>query len=258
MKKRILIVFVATLAACASNETQIREALKKNPKIVFDVIEENPQQFIEVVNRAARKAQEESDRKQASDARAEQERDLKDPKQPALDPARRLVGDDSGKIVVVEYADFQCPACAMAYESLKRFKEKHKGEMQFYFKNMPLDFHKMAMPSALYFEAIGLQDRSKALRFYDAVFSNQRELKSEDFLKKIAKKVGADMKRLETDIKSEAVRKIVESDQAEFEKFGFTGTPVVLINGVALNGARPLEELERVVELIRKEGLRAN
>lgn len=249
MKKVSLVICLLAIVGCSSSETQVKEAIKKNPNIVFDVIEENPEQFIEVVNRAAQKAQAKQYEKQVAERKSAQEGDLKNPKHPALVSDRKLSGDDTGKIIVVEYADFQCPACSMAYDSLKQLKEKYKGQVQFYYKHMPLDFHKMAYPSALYFEAVRLQDKSKAKKFYEYLFENQRQLVDEDFLKQAAAHVGANMKKIEVDIKSEAVSKIIEEDMAEFQKFGFTGTPVLIVNGVALNGAQRIEELDRVVSL---------
>jgi protein-disulfide isomerase len=61
-----------------------------------------------------------------------------------------LAGGSDAEITIVEYADFQCPACRMAYDQLKPIKDKYKDRIKFFYKNMPLDFHKMAMPSALY------------------------------------------------------------------------------------------------------------
>lgn len=239
------------ISGCASNEVQVRQALQKDPKIIFDLIEENPEQFVASVNRAARKAQQKQYEQQLAEQKNEQENDLKNPKKPKLEVSRRLLGSDSGKIVIVEFADFQCPACRVAYDALKQFKLKYKNQVQFYYKHMPLDFHKMAMPAALYFEALRLQDKEKAIQFYDTVFQNQKEL-SDVFLKKTAQQVGADIKRLEKDMATDAVKNLIEADMAEFQKFGFTGTPVVILNGVALNGAQPLEELERVAQLTKK------
>lgn len=234
-----------SLTACVSQDA-VRDAVKKDPKIVFDVIEENPNQFMEVINRAAMKAREMQAAQLAAEQKSEEERDLKQPRKPGLKPERRLIGDGSENVVVVEYADFQCPACRMAHQSLKKFKDKRK--IQFYYKHMPLDFHKMAYPSAAYFEAIRLQDREKAMRFYDFLFDNQRELSETGFLDKAARMAGADMKRLAADVKSDKVKRIIEEDMAEFQKFGFTGTPVVIVNGVTLNGAQPPEQLERIAE----------
>lgn len=252
MKKIVILAVLIGMVGCATNESQLRETLKKNPKIVFDIIEENPEQFIEVVNRAAQKAQQKQYEKQIADMKSEQETDLKNPKKPKLEDKRRLLGSENSSITIVEYADFQCPACRIAFESLNQFKEKYKGKIQFYYKHMPLDFHKMAYPAAQYFEAIKLQDKAKALRFFDYVFENQRQLTDERFLKKAAAKVGANSAKLSEDIKSEFVRKIIEDDMDEFQKFGFTGTPVILLNGVALNGAQKLEELERIMNLTER------
>lgn len=252
IKKVILAVSLGSLLGCATNENQIKEALKKNPKIVFDVIEENPEQFIEVVNRAAQKAQQKQYEKQISDMKAEQENDLKNPKKPQLGDERLFIGNKNGDIVIVEYADFQCPACKMAFDSLNQFKTKYKDRIKFYYKHMPLDFHKMAYPASQYFEAIKMQDKEKAIKFFNHVFQNQRELTSEAFLEKTAKLVGADILKLKKNIQSDRVKKVIEEDMAEFQNFGFTGTPVVLINGVALHGAQKIEELERVMKLTTK------
>lgn len=253
MKKIVItILSIMFVAGCATNESQLKEALKKNPKIIFDVIEEYPEQFIEVVNRAAQKAQQKHYEKQMADIKAARESDLKNPKKPKLSDDRRLFGDSNSKITIVEYADFQCPACKLAFDSLNQFKEKYKGKVQFYYKHMPLDFHKMAYPAAAYFEAVKLQDKAKALKFFDLVFQNQRQLTDEVFLKKTAQSIGVEIKRLQQDIKSEKIKQLIEEDMTEFQNFGFTGTPVVLLNGVALHGAQKLEELERVMNLTLK------
>ncbi|WP_413575520.1 DsbA family protein [Bdellovibrio sp. HCB290] len=249
MKNIILLGMFIVLSACASKETQIAEYLKKNPKAVFDVIEDNPEQFVEVVNRAARKAQENRQEKQYSEMKKQQEEQLKNPLRPELQDSRRLIGDKSAKITIVEYADFQCPACGMAHSALKEILKKYDGKVQFYYKHFPLDFHPMAEPAAYYYEAVFKQDRVKARKFYDLVFEKQREMKGVDFLRGVAKKVGADMNQLAKDVQSEQVRNLVKQDMSEFEKLGFTGTPVTVINGVALHGAQPAAEIERIIAL---------
>ena len=135
MKKLIILIpALITLSGCMSNESQVKDVLRKNPKLVFDVIEENPEQFLEVVNRAATSAR-------ANAAQSAREQDLKSPKQPKLSKDRRLMGDDAAKIVVVEYADFECPACRMAYQSLTAFKKKYNSaELVYQFRTLNLDF----------------------------------------------------------------------------------------------------------------------
>ena len=239
------------VSGCVSKDISVREALEKDPKIVFDVIEKNPQQFVEAVNHAVAAAQKKSQEERIAQMKSGEAQDLKTPRRPELSDERRILGTAGAPINIVEYADFQCPACGMAYQSFKAFKNKYPGQVKFTFKNMPLSFHKMAYPSATYFEAIRLQDRAKALRFYELTFENQRDL-DDGFLKKTAKQVGVDMARLQKDIASQKVKDVIAADMAEFEKFGFTGTPVLIVNGVAMEGAQPLQEIERVVQETKK------
>lgn len=253
MKYAFLCVGLAlSLGGCTLSEAQVENTLKKNPKILFSVIEEHAEEFMASVRRAAESDDRAQQGRRVAAMQAEQEKDIGHPKQPKLTVDRRLKGKEGGKLVVVAYGDFQCPACGVGHGPLNQFLEKHADDVEFYFKNMPLDFHKMAYPAALYFEALRLQDRKKAAAFYDDVFAHQREMTEESFLDAAAMRAGADMKRLTKDMKSDAVKKTIAADQKEFADFGFTGTPVVLINGVALQGAQPLAELERIAARTRK------
>lgn len=248
-KKVSVLLSILFLGACATQDSKIAEYLKKNPKLVFDIIEDNPEQFIEVVNKAARKAQESQYAKQASEAKRQEQEQINNPLKPELRDHHLLSGSEKSLITIVEYADFQCPACKMAHETLKRVKDKYKNEVKFYYKNMPLDFHKMAMPAARYFEAIKTVDKNKAVKFFNLVFDEQSELKSEEFLKNAVKRVGLDPVAISKKLNSAAVDKNINEDMAEFQNLGFTGTPVIIVNGVALNGAQPFEEIERVIQL---------
>lgn len=167
---------------------------------------------------------------------------------PKLDKARRLFGSDSGKIVVVEYGDFQCPACANAYRRLMEFQDRHREQIQFYFKHMPMDYHEMAYPSALFFEALRMQDPAMALKFLQNVYRHQDRIHEENFLLDAVREVGADTNRVKSTIMSGAVDRIIEEDMAEFNRLGFIGTPCFVVNKVKILGVPSLEELERIVE----------
>jgi Protein-disulfide isomerase len=237
------------LGACSTSEKQIADVLKKNPNLVFDTIEENPEQFIEVVNRAARKAQMGQQEKQIAEKKRQQEDQLKNPISVPLTDDRLLFGTAKGDITIVEYADFECPYCEVAYGNLKPLKEKYKDRIKFYYKHVPLSMHKMAMPAAIRFEAIMKQDKEKARKFYNYVFENQRLLRNEQFLTDAAKKFGVDIKKMEVDMKSKDIQERIAADMKEFEKLGFSGTPSFVVNGVTLEGAQPAEEFERIIQL---------
>lgn len=248
-----LVAFISGFTGCASNdEKKLAEMLKKNPQILYDVIEQNPAEFLTVLNRAAQKAQEQMYASQMSQQQKQMDEEIKNPKQPLLDDLSLLYGKKNAQVTIVEYADFQCPACRIAHQSLRELKKRKGEQIQFHYKHMPLDFHPMAMPSAQYFEAIKLQDPKKAYAFYNYLFENQKQLTSEAFLKKAAQFVKADLKRIALDVRSEKVQKRIEEDMTEFQKFGYTGTPVVIINGVSMAGAQPVERMEDMIQRLSK------
>jgi protein-disulfide isomerase len=67
-------------------------------------------------------------------------------------------------------------------------------------------------------------------------------------LKDCAKKAGADLKKVEKDLTSEAITKRIETDMEEAKKFEFSGTPGFLINGVSLKGAYPFSEFKTIID----------
>src|SRR5690606_11223853 len=107
----------------------------------------------------------------------------------------------SAPVTIVEYTDFECPYCARGAQTMKELEKKYGEKVRLTVKHLPLPFHRRAMISAQYFEAIALQDKQKAWKFKEAVFENQDGLKSggEFFLEETAKKVGADTARLKKD-----------------------------------------------------------
>jgi len=172
------------------------------------------------------------------------------PLKPTIDEARVFFGPKDAKITIVEYSDFECPYCSKGHATIDEVMKAYPKDVRVIYKHLPLDFHPMAMPAARYFEAIAMQDHAKAEKFYNTVFENQGELrtKKEGFLKDSAKKVGADMKRLEKDLKDEKITKIIEADMEEAKKFNFSGTPGFLINGLSLRGAYPFAEFKDIID----------
>ncbi len=250
--KKPLVFALATLiltAGCTS-KSQLEKLIEENPEIVFNAIKKNPKKFVDVVNEAVKTAQETSREDEAKAEQARMEEEIKNPKVPAVEEGRVIFGNKSAPITIVEYSDFQCPYCSRGYQTIKEVQEAYGDKVRIVFKHLPLEFHAMAMPAAKYFEAIALQDHSKAEKFHDEIFKNQKELNQngEKFLKSLVKKVGANVAQVEKDINSPAVQKRIEADLEEAKKFDFSGTPGFLINGVSLRGAYPAPEFKKIID----------
>lgn len=246
-----LIASVAVaLTSCAPSSKQLKEAIEKDPSIVFVAIEKHPDQFLEVVNKAAQEAQKRAQEKSMADEGKKRDEEFASPLQPVVEDGRVIFGKADAPVTIVEYSDFECPYCSRGYQTVKQVMKEYEGKVRVVFKHLPLDFHPKALPASKYFEAIAMQDHKKAEKLHDAIFENQGDLKTkgEDFLKATAKKLGVDMKKLEKDLASEAVMARINADMEEAKKFNFSGTPGFLINGVSLRGAYPFPEFKAIID----------
>lgn len=238
------------ISACAPSAKQLKEAVEKDPSIVFAAIEKDPAKFIEVVNKAAQDAQRVGAEKQQEEEKKAREAEFANPLKPEVDQNRVFFGKKDAPITIVEYSDFQCPYCSRGYQTMKQVLKEYDGKVRIVFKHLPLDFHPLAMPAAKYFEAIAKQSHEKAEKFHDMVFENQGMLKDkgEAYFDEVAKKVGADLKKVKADLKSEDITKRIEADMEEAKKFNFSGTPGFIINGVSLRGAYPFPAFKEIID----------
>jgi protein-disulfide isomerase len=240
---------VIVAAGCSVDADSLRRTLETHPEILFDVIEKNGARFQEAFRKSQveyqRRAKEEEQKRQ----REMLEEDLKKPKKVAIDDARPSRGPKNAPILLVTYSDFQCPYCRQGYQIAEDLRKKHGDKIRFVFKHLPLQFHPLAMPAAKRFEAIAMQSGEKAFRFHDEIFQNQQKLQGgEKFLDELARKVGADMARMQRDMESVAVRSRIEADMEEAKRLEIRGTPGFVLNGVVIRGAFPLAYFDQVLE----------
>ena len=225
--------------------------------VVFKAIENHPEKFFEAVKNAESKYKDILAKKQQKEEKKALEDEFKNPKKPDLSGDRVVFGNEDAPITIVEYSDFQCPFCRRGYQTISRVLKDYDGKVKVIYKNLPLDIHPMAMPAAKFFEAIAMQSHEKAEKFYNIIFEEQDRLRSEKeaFLKDAAKKAGANVKKVLKDIKSAKVKDSIEADMKEAQKFGFSGTPGFLINGVSVRGAYPFDHFKMIIDkLLAKEG----
>lgn len=241
---------IASLAitACSTSPKQLSAVLEKHPEILANAIEKNPDVFMEALQKAAQAAQ---GKMQEREAQAEQKRieeEMKNPLTPVIPTDRGFMGEASAKITIIEYTDFQCPFCARGYATLEQVRKAYGKDVRVLVKNLPLPMHAQAMPAAKVFEALRLKSPEKAEKFYHEIFENQGKLTSEKYLYDVVKKIGGDVAKVKADAEGKVVKERIEADMAEAEKFGMTGTPGFIVNGVALRGAYPFEFFKTVID----------
>lgn len=254
--KRILslVVLMAMISACTSKD-DLKKMMKENPDIITEAIEANPEKFIDALNNAVKAAQEGQSQKREQDEKKALEESFNNPLKAEIRSDESFRGPKDAPITLIEYSDFECPFCSRGFNTVMELMEKYEGKIRFVYKHLPLSFHPQAMPAAQYFEAIRLQDEEKAWQFHDRIYKEQRKLQNgESFLKSVAKDLKVDMKKLEKDVNSEAVKKRIEADMEEAAKFGFQGTPGFLLNGIPVKGAYPTSHFVSLIEELQKRG----
>ena len=223
--------------------------LRDHPEILMDAIRAHPEAYVTLLDSVARATQLDRDVRATAEASKRMEAGFTNPYRPALDH-RIAFGNEHAPVTLVEYTDFECPFCRQVQPVLVDLMKQYPTQLRLVVKHFPLDFHPQAMPAALMFEAILKQNSGKALAFYDRMYRSQDALVSQGsaFIETAARDVGADVARARQDAATPEVRAIVEADRAEAQRFGFTGTPGFLLNGVPLAGVQTLETFRVVVD----------
>jgi protein-disulfide isomerase len=159
-----------------------------------------------------------------------------------------VLGSRDAKVTIVEFSDFQCPACGSAQPVVKDIIAEYGDKILFVYRHFPIiTAHPYALKAAEAAEAAG--EQGKFWEYHDVLFENQEELKDDD-LKKYAKEIGLDMKKFENALKTGKFKDKVTADMDDGDKFGVSATPTFFVNGEVHRGALTFEEFK---ELIDKE-----
>lgn len=146
----------------------------------------------------------------------------------------RLVAG-SGTVTVVEFSDFQCPACASIQAPLKQVLSKFEGKVSLVYRHFPLtSIHKNAVVAAAASEAA--HNQGKFWEYGDILFAKQAEWgelsdPTEKFVQ-YAIDLGLSTDTFNQDIKSEAVKERVNTDMIYANRHALSGTPTFFVNGV--------------------------
>src|SRR3989338_5579059 len=156
----------------------------------------------------------------------------------------QIKGNTEALDYLVEFSDFQCPACGAFYPQVKSLADANKDKLALSYRHFPLDQHPMAVPAALAAEAAAEQD--KFWEMHDYIFENQSSL-SEEFLLNAAEKLGLDKAKYEEAYKNKKYQDKISADLSDGQKFGVNATPTFFLNGKKLNPVN-FEDLKRSVE----------
>jgi protein-disulfide isomerase len=160
------------------------------------------------------------------------------------------LGPSDAWVTVVEFSDFQCPYCSRVQPTLAALRSRYGNDLRIVFRNFPLSFHAMALPSAVAAECARAQGRFWEL--HDWLFAHQSSMGNastfEAELTAAATALGLDIPAWQACRADPATTSAVNADAAGGTAAGVNGTPTFSINGVPLVGAQPLSAFECAVD----------
>ena len=142
------------------------------------------------------------------------------------DPSR---GDTNAPVTVVEFTDFQCPACAAMHPILEEVLKSYGNKVRFVVRDFPLNQHENARKAAEAANAANAQ--GKFFEYAAILFKNQKALDVPS-LKKYASDLGLNRARFDAALDRGVYAAEVKKDIEDGEIYGVGSTPTIFINGV--------------------------
>lgn len=144
------------------------------------------------------------------------------------DPSR---GDPNAPVTIVEFTDFQCPACAAMHPVLEEVLKSYGNKVRFVVRDFPLNGHEYARKAAEAANAANAQ--GKFFEYAALLFKNQKALDVPS-LKKYASDLGLNRARFDAALDRGVYAAEVKKDLEDGEIYGVGSTPTIFVNGVQL------------------------
>jgi protein-disulfide isomerase len=176
-------------------------------------------------------------------------------------------GPADAKLLIVEFADLECPACKDAAPVLEKLRTDFP-QARFVFQSFPLaQMHPWAVRAASYLDCIARSNPDHASTYIDAIFSHQKEIENAvrktgpdgkttvddaavtERLRYYVEWAGADPAKTQSCAETPATAERIARSQQLGQSIGITGTPTLFINGRRIGnpGGAQYEALKAVV-----------
>lgn len=161
-------------------------------------------------------------------------------------------GSPTAKVTIVEYSDFQCPACAAYYPAVKQIADAYPNDVRVIYRHYPLaQIHKNATLASQAAEAAARQN--KFWEMHDVLFNTQaiwgEDENADALFAEYAKSLGLDEQQFQKDLRSDEVQGRVARDGRSGSASGVNATPTFFVNGKKEENMRPAyDDFKRIVD----------
>ena len=169
---------------------------------------------------------------------------------PAITASDHVTGLATSPIALVEYSDFQCPACGAYYPLIKQLVQEFGDRIGFAFRNFPLyGLHPNAELASQAAEAASAQNRFWEM--HDLLFENQPKWANlpnpRETFYSYATEIGLNLEQFKNDLTSTPVKDKVKADVTGGTIAGVNGTPSFFLNGARIQNPRNYDEFKSIL-----------
>lgn len=155
------------------------------------------------------------------------------------------LGPPDAPVTVVEFSDYQCPACRSGHSVVLNLREAYKGKLRWVFKDFPLRRHRDAAAAAEAARCAG--DQNKFWEYQDVLYGSQEDFTPEK-LEQFAKQLGLNTDVFRQCVQGGKFKPHVENDVVEAKRIGVDRTPSFIVNGKLTTGAPAFEEFKKIID----------
>jgi len=178
-----------------------------------------------------------------------------DPNAPLPKAEGYVIGDTSARVEVLEFADFECPACgqfATVTEPDVRKRLVESGTITFRFLDFPLEQHQNSFAASM--AAACANEQGKFWEMHDAIFGAQdawsgfATTRPKGVLQRLAESVGVNVAQWESCFDSQKYQLNIRANQKEGERRLVRSTPTFVIGSKLIPGALNYDQFKAYVD----------
>lgn len=165
---------------------------------------------------------------------------------PTVLPTDPQYGAEGAAVTIIEFGDFECPACNEIHTSLAKIVNENPEDVQVVWKDFPLaGEHPYAETAAIAARCAAEQD--KFWEYHDQLFANQAEFLFGPWVK-LAQNIELNIEDFATCLESRKTRRYVVEGYFIARALELVNTPTLFINEQKVTGSKTYEELNAIVQ----------
>jgi len=167
----------------------------------------------------------------------------------SLRPFNPTFGNKNAKITIVSFIDFECPYSQASYPIMRSLMEKHKDDIYFVFKHLPIeDLHPNSFEAAL--GASCAYGQKNFWDYYDMLFTYK--LFDNESLLVYAESIGLDKSTFQSCLEKGQYTTQVQTDMKDGMALQITGTPTYFINNIKVQGVHDEKTWENIISKVKE------